>query len=273
MVEAHAIVKRYGAKTVLDRVSVAVEPGRLTSFIGPNGAGKSTLLSVMTRLVPADAGEVRLDGRPLSRYDSRDLARRISVLRQFNHVPLRLTVRELVSFGRFPHSQGRLTRADEAAVDRAIASMQLEDIQYKLLDQLSGGQRQRAFIAMVVAQETEYIFLDEPLNNIDMKHAVQVMKLLRRLVEEEGRSVVVVMHDINLAAHYSDRVVALKEGSVAFDGPAREVLEPATVKDIFDIEVAVGEIHSCRVCVYFAEAAQLTANGRTARDVVVPQLR
>ncbi len=273
MVEAHAIVKRYGPKTVLDQVSVAVQPGQLTSFIGPNGAGKSTLLSIMTRLVPADSGEVRLDGRPLSRYDSRELARRISVLRQFNHVPMRLTVRELVSFGRFPYSQGRLTKADEAAVERALAAMELEDIQHKLLDQLSGGQRQRAFIAMVIAQETDYVFLDEPLNNVDMKHAVQVMKLLRRLVEEEGRSVVVVMHDVNLAAYYSDRVVALKEGCVAFDGPARDVMEPATLKDVFDIEVAVGEVHSCRVCVYFAEAAQLLANGRAAQDVVVPGLR
>ncbi|OUN00346.1 MAG: iron ABC transporter ATP-binding protein [Firmicutes bacterium ZCTH02-B6] len=273
MVEAHAIVKRYGPRTVLNQVSVTVEPGQLTSFIGPNGAGKSTLLSIMTRLVPADAGEVRLDGRPLARYDSRELARRISVLRQFNHVPLRLTVRELVSFGRFPYSHGRLTKADEEAVDRALAAMELGDIQHKLLDQLSGGQRQRAFIAMVVAQETDYVFLDEPLNNVDMKHAVQVMKLLRRLVEEEGRSVVVVMHDVNLAAYYSDRVVALKEGCVAFDGPAQDMMEPAILKNVFGIDVAVGEIHSCRVCVYFAEAEQLAANGHVAQGAIAPRLK
>ncbi|MFS8542952.1 MAG: ATP-binding cassette domain-containing protein, partial [Limnochordales bacterium] len=269
MVKADRIVKRYGTKTVLDGVSVAVEPGRLTSFIGPNGAGKSTLLSIMTRLVPADGGQVWLDGRELGRWDSRELARRISVLRQFNHVPLRLTVRELVAFGRFPHSQGRLTKADEAAVNRALAAMELWDIQHKLLDQLSGGQRQRAFIAMVVAQETDYVFLDEPLNNVDMRHAVQVMKLLRRLVDEEGRAVVVVMHDINLAVHYSDHVVALKEGGVVYDGPARDVMEPATLKDVFDIDVAVGEIQSCRVCVYFADGLGARANGRARGSVDV----
>ncbi|MBO8142615.1 MAG: ATP-binding cassette domain-containing protein [Firmicutes bacterium] len=251
MVEVQQVVKCYGPKTVLRDVSLAVKPGTMTSFIGPNGAGKSTLLSIMSRLIPADSGHVLLDGRTLASYDSRELARRISVLRQANHIQLRLTVRELVSFGRFPYSQGRLGPEDWEAVDRALAGMGLLDIQNKYLDELSGGQRQRAFIAMVVAQETDYIFLDEPLNNIDMRHSVQIMKLLRGLVEESGRAVVVVMHDVNLAAHYSDRIVALKEGGVAYDGPARDIMEPETLKDVFDLDVTVGEIQSCRVCVYF----------------------
>lgn len=267
MVEVRQVTKRYGAKTVLDNVSLTIEKGALTSLIGPNGAGKSTLLSIIGRLIPADGGEIYIDGKPLPAYGSNELARKLSFLRQSNHVNLRLTVRELVSFGRFPYSQGRLTAADWEVVDRAIESMELGELQHKYLDQLSGGQRQRAFIAMVVAQETDYVFLDEPLNNVDMRHAVQVMKLLRRLVDEEGRAVVVVMHDINLAVHYSDHVVALKEGGVVYDGPARDVMEPATLKDVFDIDVAVGEIQSCRVCVYFADGLGARANGR-ARDAV-----
>src|SRR5690606_2693720 len=137
-------------------------------------------------------------------------AKKVSILKQSNQINLRLTVRELVSFGRFPYSQGRLTEEDWVCVDEAIRYMELEELQHEYLDELSGGQRQRAFIAMVIAQDTDYILLDEPLNNLDMKHAVQIMKTLRKLVDERGKTVVLVIHDINFASVYSDYIVALK---------------------------------------------------------------
>lgn len=251
MVEVQHIYKSYGAKPVLTDVTLSMQKGRLTSLIGPNGAGKSTLLSIVSRLIPADRGEVRIDGRSLKEYSSNDLAKKLSFLKQSNHTNLRLTVRELVSFGRFPYSQGRLTTADWEIVDRAIESMELAEMQHKYLDQLSGGQRQRAFIAMVVAQDTDYILLDEPLNNLDMKHSVQIMKILRRLVQESGKGIVVVMHDINFASNYSDHIVAFKEGCILYDGPTDDVIEPSVLRDVFGMEIQIGCVCDQRVCVYF----------------------
>jgi len=251
MVEVQNVTKRYGNKTVLNDVSLKVHKGSLTSLIGPNGAGKSTLLSIMSRLIPADSGEVTIDGKALKAYGSNELAKKLSFLKQSNHVNLRLTVRDLVSFGRFPYSQGRLSTADWEAVDRAIASMELDDMQHKFLDQLSGGQRQRAFIAMVVAQDTDYILLDEPLNNLDMKHSVQIMKMLRRLVEESGKGIVIVMHDINFASHYSDHVVAFREGCVLYDGKTDEVIEQSALREVFGMDIQIGCVCDQRVCVYF----------------------
>ena len=251
MVEVRQVTKRYGAKTVLDNVSLTIEKGALTSLIGPNGAGKSTLLSIIGRLIPADGGEIYIDGKPLPAYGSNELARKLSFLRQSNHVNLRLTVRELVSFGRFPYSQGRLTAADWEVVDRAIESMELGELQHKYLDQLSGGQRQRAFIAMVIAQDTDYILLDEPLNNLDMKHSVQIMQVLRRLVSELGKTIVLVVHDINCASCYSDDIVAMKDGRIVQAGPAREIIDPCILKEVYDLDIKIQEFQRQRICVYF----------------------
>ncbi len=198
-------------KPVIQDVSVDVAPGKITSFIGPNGAGKSTLLSMVSRLLNADTGEVLLDKSDVRRWKSDDFAKRVSILKQSNYMNVRLTIRELVSFGRFPYSKGNLKPEDELKVDEAIQYMNLEDMQHNYLDELSGGQRQRAFIAMVIAQDTDYILLDEPLNNLDMKHSVQIMKILRKLVDELGKTVVIVLHDINFASVYSDHIVALKK--------------------------------------------------------------
>src|SRR5690606_10310556 len=162
-------------------VTVKIAKGKITSFIGPNGAGKSTLLSMVSRLIVKDEGEILIDGMDIDKRKNQELAKKVSILKQSNQINLRLTVRELVSFGRFPYSQGRLTEEDWVHVDEAIQFMELEEIQHEYLDELSGGQRQRAFIAMVIAQDTDYILLDEPLNNLDMKHAVQIMKTLRKL--------------------------------------------------------------------------------------------
>lgn len=251
MVDIIHVTKRYGEKEVVKDVTVQIEKGKITSFIGPNGAGKSTLLSMVSRLIVKDEGEILIDGSDITKRKSQELAKKISILKQSNYINLRLTVRELVSFGRFPYSQGRLTEEDWRHVDEAIQFMELEDIQNDYLDELSGGQKQRAFIAMVIAQDTEYILLDEPLNNLDMKHSVQIMKTLRKLVDERGKTVVLVIHDINFASVYSDYIVALKGGKIVKQGTTDEIIRQDVLREIYDMDMTVGNFKNCRFCFYF----------------------
>jgi iron complex transport system ATP-binding protein len=251
MVEVSKVSKRYGNKNVVEDVSIRVEKGKITSFIGPNGAGKSTLLSMVSRLIKKDTGQVFIDGTDIGEWKSNDLAKKISILKQSNHLNIRLTIRDLVSFGRFPYSQGNLTKEDMKHVDEAIQYMELQDMQDKYLDQLSGGQQQRAFIAMVIAQNTEYVLLDEPLNNLDMKHSVQIMKVLRRLVDELGKTVVIVIHDINFASCYSDFIVALKNGKIVKEGPVEEIITSPVLKEIYEMDIDIQTINGNRICVYF----------------------
>ncbi|TDL78902.1 iron ABC transporter ATP-binding protein [Peribacillus frigoritolerans] len=251
MVEVSKVSKRYGNKNVVEDVSVRVEKGKITSFIGPNGAGKSTLLSMVSRLIKKDTGQVFIDGTDIGEWKSNDLARKISILKQSNHLNIRLTIRDLVSFGRFPYSQGKLTKDDVRHIDEAIKYMELQDMENKYLDQLSGGQQQRAFIAMVIAQNTEYVLLDEPLNNLDMKHSVQIMKVLRRLVDELQKTVVIVIHDINFASCYSDFIVALKDGKIVKEGPVEEIITSPVLKEIYEMDIDIQTINGNRICVYF----------------------
>ncbi|MCQ6561135.1 iron ABC transporter ATP-binding protein [Paenibacillus mendelii] len=252
MIAVRNVTKQYGNKKVIDNVSVNIEQGKITSFIGPNGAGKSTLLSIISRLITKDSGEVHIDDVDVAKSKSSDLAKKISILKQSNHINVRLTVRELVSFGRFPYSQGRLTKEDWKYVDEAIAYMDLSEMEDKYLDQLSGGQNQRAYIAMVIAQNTEYVLLDEPLNNLDMKHSVQIMKVLRRLVDELGKTVIIVIHDINFASCYSDYIVALKDGRIIREGATDAIIETDVLKEVYDMDIPIEIVNGNKICVYFA---------------------
>lgn len=251
MIQVRELTKFYGEKVVVENVSVNIHPGKITSFIGPNGAGKSTLLSMVSRLLDADTGEVLVDKENTKKMKSNEFSKRVSILKQSNFMNARLTIRELVSFGRYPHSKGRLNAEDLRVIDQALDYMDLMDMQHDYLDELSGGQRQRAFIAMVIAQDTDYILLDEPLNNLDMKHSVQIMKILRRLVDELGKTVVIVLHDINFASVYSDRIVALKEGRVIKDGPTNDIINSDSLREIYDMDIPIKQLSNCRICVYF----------------------
>lgn len=251
MIEVRNISKRYGDKHGIHDITLNIDAGKITSFIGPNGAGKSTLLSVISRLHQPDAGTVHIDGADVQREDSRVMARKISILKQSNSINVRLTVNDLVAFGRFPHSGGRLNDEDRSFVEEAIRYMNLDAIRGKYLDELSGGQCQRAFIAMVLAQNTDYILLDEPLNNLDMKHSAAMMKVLRRLVDEKGKTIVLVLHDINFAAAYSDYIVALKDGRVARQGEMGDIINTEALRDIYDMDIPVHTIGGERVCLYF----------------------
>ena len=251
MIQVRELTKLYGKKAVVEKVNVNIHRGKITSFIGPNGAGKSTLLSMVSRLMDADTGEVLVDKDNVKQMKSNEFSKRVSILKQSNFMNVRLTIRELVSFGRYPHSKGRLTAEDLRIVNQAMDYMELMDMENDYLDELSGGQRQRAFIAMVIAQDTDYILLDEPLNNLDMKHSVQIMKILRRLVDELGKTVVIVLHDINFASVYSDRIVALKNGRVVKDGPTNDIINSDALKEIYDMDIPIKQLSNCRICVYF----------------------
>lgn len=251
MIVTKDVTKNYGATAVVDGVSLALPAGGITSIIGPNGAGKSTLLSMVSRLMAMDKGMVTVDGLDVATTASDVLARRLSILRQDNHMTARLTVRDLVSFGRYPHSRGRLTPDDVRHIDDAIGYLHLGELADRFLDELSGGQRQRAFVAMVLCQDTDYVLLDEPLNNLDMKHAMGMMKLLRRAADELGKTVVLVLHDINFASWYSDHIVAMKNGRVAAQGSAQEIITPSVLGAIYDMEIKVHEIGGQRISVYY----------------------
>lgn len=252
MIEVKDISKQYGKKIVLDGVDLLFPTGKITSLIGSNGAGKSTLLSIISRLLAQDGGIVMVDDKNVSDYKNKVLAQRLSILKQSNHVRLKLTVRELVSFGRFPYSQDKLTPEDWQKVDRAIEFLDLKDIENAYIDELSGGQKQRAFMAMVVAQDTEYVLLDEPLNNLDMKHSVQTMKTLRKLADDLKKTIIIVLHDINFASYYSDYIVALKDGKVKYSDSTEKIINEHVLKDVFGIDISISEFNNKKLCNYFS---------------------
>ncbi|MDU4093317.1 MAG: ATP-binding cassette domain-containing protein, partial [Pantoea sp.] len=218
MIEVKEICKSYQNSKVLDRISETIPAGGITSIIGANGAGKSTLLSVVSRLLTADSGSVWVNGLEVAKTPDEQMAKVLSVLRQENHFTSRLTVEDLVGFGRYPWSKGRLTAEDRQHIVTAMAFLDLLPLKDRYLDQLSGGQRQRACVAMVLCQDTDYVLLDEPLNNLDMKHSVAMMKQLRRAADELHKTIILVIHDINFASAYSDHIIAMKQGEVLYRG-------------------------------------------------------
>lgn len=251
MIKAKNISKSYGSNLVLNDITMQFPKGKVISLIGSNGAGKSTLLSIISRLLEQDDGTVAMDGKKISEFKNKKLARHLSILKQSNNVGLKLTVEELVSFGRFPYSQGRLRDEDHQKIEQAIQFLSLEDIKDSYLDELSGGQKQRAYLAMVVAQDTDYILLDEPLNNLDMKYSVQIMTTLRKLADELDKTIIIVLHDINFASHYSDYIAALKEGNVKYYGITNTIITEQILQDVFDIRCAITENNGKKTCNYF----------------------
>lgn len=239
MIEVNGVTKRYGSTTVVDDVNITIQKGGITSLIGPNGAGKSTLLGMMSRLLKTDEGTITIDGMDVSSTPSDQLARRLSILRQQNHFEARLTVEDLVTFGRYPYSKGRPTIEDKEHVERSLEYLDLIPYRKRFLNELSGGQRQRAFVAMVLCQDTDYVLLDEPLNNLDMRHSISMMQQLRKIVTELNKTVVIVLHDINFAGHYADRICAVKNGRIHCFGTPDEIMRTDVLTEIFDTPIDV----------------------------------
>lgn len=243
--------KRYGSKTVVDSISIEIPKRAVTSMIGPNGAGKSTVFNMLARLIARDAGIVDFNGKDIEKWKSKELAKKIAILTQSNNIQMKLTVRELVAFGRFPYSGSRLTEEDEAIISKAIAYLELQDIQHQFIDEISDGQRQRAYIAMVIAQDTEYILLDEPTNNLDIYHATNMMKIVRRLCDELDKTVILVLHEINYAAFYSDYICALVDGRVAKFGTVDEVMTKEVLSSIYNVEFEIMRIEGKPLSIYY----------------------
>ncbi|ONI41445.1 iron ABC transporter ATP-binding protein [Candidatus Epulonipiscium fishelsonii] len=245
------LLKQYGDRKVVDEVSFEFPKGKVTSMIGPNGAGKSTVLNIVTRLVPRDGGQILFEGKDIKDWKSKELSKKIAILTQANNIQMKLTVKELVSFGRFPYCGNRLTTEDWVHVNTAIRYMELEEFQDRFIDQLSGGQRQRAYIAMVIAQDTEYVFLDEPTNNLDIYHSSNMMHIARRLCDELGKTVVMVLHEINFASFYSDYICAFKDGKLHTFGTVEEVMNKKVLKELYNVDFQILDINNKPLSVFY----------------------
>ena len=243
--------KRYDGKTDVNSVSFEIPKGNVISFIGPNGAGKSTVMGMISRLIAKDSGVISFEDKDLAKWKSKELAKKLSILTQHNNVQMKLTVRELVAFGRFPYSGNRLTVEDNEMIDKAIAYMELQEFEDRFIDELSGGQRQRAYIAMVIAQDTEYVLLDEPTNNLDIYHASNLMRTVRRLCDELGKTVILVLHEINYAAFYSDYICAFTDGKIAKFGTVEEVINKETLSEIYKVDFEIIYINGKPLSVFY----------------------
>lgn len=232
---------RDGTPTLRD-INLTLNAGGVTALIGPNGAGKSTLLALISRLIPIQQGQITVDDLRIGACANDVLARKLAILPQSSDAAPLLTVRELVSFGRYPYHKGRPAAQDRAKVSAAIEAFGLQDLAERRLDTLSGGQRQRAQVAMTFAQDTDYILLDEPLNNLDIAASRALMAVLRDLAAQHGRTIVIVLHDINYAAAYADQIVAMKDGRIAATGTPSDILNAELLREVFDTDPLVHRI-------------------------------
>jgi iron complex transport system ATP-binding protein len=239
-----AVTARYDRVTALDLVDLDLPEGRITALCGPNGSGKSTALRVLRGLHGAEAGEVEVAGRPLGDWPPKDLARAVAMLSQSPDAPPELTVQDLVRLGRFAHRRRFMGQSgeDHAACARALEATEMAELAGRPIGRLSGGQLQRAWIAMTIAQDAPRIFLDEPTNHLDIAHAFEVLELVRCLNAREGRSIVMVLHDLNMAIRYADHVVLFDEGRVVAAGPTRDVLTETTVAEVFGVSCRIIEV-------------------------------
>ena len=231
----------YGDHRIVDSVHHEFAAGRITSIIGPNGCGKSTLLRTLARLIKPSGGAVKLAGRPLSDFGSKELARRVAMLPQTPTAPEGISVFDLVGRGRTPHQGlfGRWSSEDFEATARALEDTKIADLADRPVDELSGGQRQRVWIAMALAQQTDVLLLDEPTTYLDLKHQLEVLDLLTDLNRQRGTTIIMVLHDLNLAARYSDELVAMRSGTVKRAGSSHDVITDTTLQDVFDLEASI----------------------------------
>ena len=238
---ARGITVGYGGEPVVHDLTVEIPDGQVTTIVGPNGCGKSTLLRTLARLLPPSSGQVVLDRAPITSMGTRDIATRLSLLPQSPIAPEGLLVRDLVGRGRHPHQRwfAQWSRQDEEVVEAALTMTDTSDLRDRPLDQLSGGQRQRAWIAMTLAQDTDLMLLDEPTTYLDLAHQVEVLDLVCRLNRERARTVAMVLHDLNLAARYSDLVLVMHEGRIVTQGSPTEVFTTQMLSDVFGLEAEI----------------------------------
>ncbi|MFP4976164.1 ABC transporter ATP-binding protein [Paenibacillus sp. CN-4] len=231
----------YAEATIVKDLSLTVPNGKITALVGSNGSGKSTILKTMARIMKPKSGSVMLDGKSIHRLSTKEVAKQLAILPQNPTAPDGLTVSELVGYGRYPHQKGfgSLTPEDREIIASAIAVTGMEAFKDRPIDRLSGGQRQRAWIAMALAQQTDILFLDEPTTYLDMAHQLEVLQLLQKLNDEEGRTIVMVVHDLNHASRYAQHMVAIKSGRVVSEGTPAEVMNQEVLREVFGIEADI----------------------------------
>ncbi|WP_225001390.1 iron ABC transporter ATP-binding protein [Enterococcus casseliflavus] len=251
MIETKNVSKNYAKTQVLTECSLALPEQKMIAFIGPNGAGKSTLLSLVSRMLDQRTGDIYLDGTEIRQWKSKELAKKMAFLQQSNRYAVKLTVRELVAFGRYPYNRGRQSAADDRIIDDSLAKLSLTEYANQSIHELSGGQLQRVYLAMILAQDTDYLLLDEPLNNLDLKHANQLMKLLTTLVEDYQKTVVIVLHDINFAARYADHIVAMKDGQIFKAADTEAVIQEQVLASLYEIPIKLVQVDSRQFCYTF----------------------
>jgi iron complex transport system ATP-binding protein len=232
----------YDEKLIVKNLSVMIPDQKITTIIGSNGCGKSTLLKAITRIISHQSGSVLLDGKDISKENTKILAKKMAILPQTPEGAAGLTVGELVSYGRFPYQNGfgRLTKKDYEVIDWALEVTGTSSYKFRPVDALSGGQRQRVWIAMALAQETDIIFLDEPTTYLDMAHQLEVLELLQKLNREQQRTIIMVLHDLNQAARFADYIIALKDGEMVKAGTCEEVIVPQVLRQVFQIDAVIG---------------------------------
>lgn len=245
------LTKKYDNVVAVDSVSFDIPKGKVISLIGPNGAGKSTVMSLIARLIKADTGNINFLGKEIKKWNNKELSKKLAILTQSNNIQMKLTVKELVSFGRFPYSGSRLNEEDNRIINEAISYMELDEYVDKFIDELSGGQRQRAYIAMIIAQDTEFVLLDEPTNNLDIYHASNMMKIARKLCDELNKTVIMVLHEINYAAFYSDYICAFKNGRICKYGTVDEVITKDNLKEIYGVNFEIKTVEGKPLSIYY----------------------
>ncbi|WGE47382.1 ABC transporter ATP-binding protein [Actinobacillus equuli] len=250
MIEIKNISHKIGNTTILNNINLHIPNGGITALIGANGAGKSTLLSLIARLQNIQSGQIWLNNYNIAEADSRKIAQHLAILTQDNVIHSRITVQDLLMFGRYPHHQGKISEHDSQVVEKALQRFELDQLKDRFLNELSGGQRQRALIAMTFCQQTQHVLLDEPLNNLDMFHARELMRLLRKLTDELQLTTVMVVHDINMAAAYADTIVAMKNGEIIMTGSPEEIITPENLKTVFNLDAEVLEHNGKRLVVH-----------------------
>jgi iron complex transport system ATP-binding protein len=252
MIHLSGVYKKYNGVTALAIPELEIQENRLIAIIGPNGSGKSTLLSCIANSIKPTSGNIFIDGIEVRRYDRIEFAKKVSIMNQSTDVNLNLTIEDLVSFGRYPYSKGNLTGEDKEVINEAIFNTDIYHIRNKYITQVSGGERQRALLSLLLAQQSKYILLDEPLNNLDMKSSAQLMNLLRNIVYDNGVTVIIVLHDINFAMNYADSLILMDKGQIAHYGSPESIRLNGIMSEIYGVPIEILLLnHSKYICVYY----------------------
>lgn len=236
----------YGTNEVIKGLDLSIKQGKVTTLIGANGCGKSTLFNLITKNLRPNSGEIRLEGKDISQVKLKDFARQVAIVHQYNTAPADISVEKLVAFGRTPyHGFGSPSNSeeDEEKIKRALEITNTEKLKDKAVAQLSGGQKQRVWIAMALAQDTKILFLDEPTTYLDIRYQLQILKLVRKLNEEYGMTVIMVLHDINQSLYYSDEIVAMKDGRITAQGKPEEIITSELIKKVYDVELGISAVN------------------------------